>query len=131
MCRCHSFHKPELVIAAKDTMSMDFAVQAQALCSGLSQAGRFAARSKYRSPAGCGADSFATDLGDGGSSVGILSDMSRSRADRNTREWNLEECSAISCERKSCIWAGDDPWRKSSGLGISNSEQHSYSFINL
>lgn len=29
---CHSFHKPELVIAAADTMSMDFAVLATALC---------------------------------------------------------------------------------------------------
>lgn len=29
---CHLFHKPELIIAAKDTMSMNFAVQAQALC---------------------------------------------------------------------------------------------------
>lgn len=29
---CHSFHEPELIIAAKDTMSMDFAVKAQALC---------------------------------------------------------------------------------------------------
>ncbi len=30
---CHSFHKPELVIAKKDTMLLDFAVQAEALCS--------------------------------------------------------------------------------------------------